>query len=134
MDISGLRYLKMKFWGNKMWKLQVIEFMQSKGLIIVIAMAFVCALSVSGYWVAKPYKSKTSILGVIFSIISLFGVIVMAVNLKIGLAVAIVGFVAKSILLVRKGYGVGSFLRPALYFKKFEDQSDVLEEDVLDLF
>lgn len=114
--------------------IQIIEFIQAYGIVLVIILAFIMALSVSGYWVAKTGSSEKSILGVIFSVIACIGVIVMFKNLKIGLGIAVVGYLAKSIFLVVKGYGLGSFLRPLLYFKAQKVNLIENEEDVLDLF
>lgn len=117
-----------------MWKMQVIEFLQVYGFYVILVLAFIMALSVSAYWVAKPIEEKLNLIGVLFSLISLIGVVVMIVNLKIGLAIAVAGYVFKSIILVRKNYGVGSFIRPLLYFKKIAPKTYQSEEDVLDLF
>lgn len=117
-----------------MWKIQVIEFMQANGVWVVFGLAFVMALSVSGYWVAKPINTKTSILGVLFSLVAFVGVCVMVINLKIGFSIALVGYWAKSILLFRNKYGIGSFVRPLLYFKQVGSISNKNQEDVLDLF
>lgn len=117
-----------------MWEIQVIEFLQVYGLYVTLVLAFIMALSVSAYWVAKPAEEKLSPLGVLFSAISLIGVAVMIINLKIGLAVAVTGYVFKSIFLVRRNYGVGSFVRPLLYFKRINSKTYQSEEDVLDLF
>lgn len=117
-----------------MSKMRIIEFMQANGLYVVIGLAFIMALSVSGYWVAKPAGSKTSKLGTVFSVIAFLGVCGMVVNLKIGFLVACLGYLAKSIVLLRNGYGVGSFIRPILYFKRFDESSIPEEEELVDLF
>lgn len=117
-----------------MSKIKIIEFMQANGLYVVIGLAFIMALSVSGYWVAKPVGSKSSKLGVVFSVISFLGVCGMILNLKIGFLVACLGYLAKSIVLLRNGYGVGSFIRPILYFKRFDEPNIPEEEELVDLF
>lgn len=80
-----------------MWKMQVIEFLQVYGFYVILVLAFIMALSVSAYWVAKPIEEKLNLIGVLFSLISLIGVVVMIVNLKIGLlAIAVAGYAYSS--------------------------------------
>lgn len=115
-----------------MW-LRFVEFMQEYGVFVVAVMAVLGAVCVSAYQVSAVNGKKSRYPGVCFLLVALLGFLMMSFNLK-AVVFVVIGYLGRSIILLVNGYGVGSFIRPVLYFKRQNITNNKSEEDVLDLF
>lgn len=116
--------------------LQLLEPIRSNYILIIGVVSLIFALSILCEWAYAqrlPRDNKRMLVSTVLSLLLLGSAFVTAFNWKIGISLWVLIFLIKSfILLFTYNFGIGSFIRPLLFFRKVENlqDSDIILEDL----